>query len=345
MAMPNPQPASRKCHFHPLPLVLILGTSMLLGACQRTATEHEARFLVFGTQVNVIVRDVDEQRAEHAFAHLARDFQRMHREWHPWDPGPLSELNRDLAEGGWVRTTPQLITLIRASQDMEQRSDGHFNAAIGGLIGLWGFHTSSYPITSAPPSDQAIATWLATRPSSLDLEIDGQRVRSRNPAVSLDFGGIAKGLAARLACDRLAEFRMIDAMIDLGGDVMICGASERPWQVAISDGQGGVLTQVEVNQPLAIFTSGNQYRYLEWQQQRYPHILDPTTGMPVTQIMQVTVLSADPLLADAAATGLLVAGPNLWPSVARNMQADRVIVIDEAGRVEVSESLENLIGI
>ncbi len=310
----------------------------LLASCQRGDVEQRAEFLVFGTQVQVVVRDLSEAQAEIAFARLGRDFQRMHHEWHPWDPGPLNALNQGLADGGWVRTTPDLVTLIEASQRMERGSDGLFNAAIGALVRRWGFHTSSYPITDLPPDDTEIQALLLRQPSTLDIQIDGQRVRSTNRAVHLDFSGIAKGLAAHQACERLAEYESVDAMIDLGGDVMICGPTAKPWRVALSDGRRGVLTTVEIAERMAIFTSGNYHRYGEWEGERYAHILDPATGYPVERIMQATVMDPDPVLADAAATALVVAGPHLWQSVARNMGAEHALIIDSDGNVQATEA-------
>ncbi|MFU8832168.1 MAG: FAD:protein FMN transferase [Wenzhouxiangella sp.] len=312
---------------------------ILLASCQRADVEQRAEFLVFGTQVQVVVRDLTEVQAEIVFARLGHDFQRMHNEWHPWDPGPLNDLNQGLAEGGWVSTTPDLITLIEASQTLEQRSDGLFNAAIGALVRRWGFHTSRYPITEPPPDETEIQTLLLRQPSTLDIQIDGQRVRSTNRAVHLDFGGIAKGLAARQACERLAEYQSVDAMIDLGGDVMICGPTTKPWRVALSDGRRGVLTTVEIAERMAIFTSGNYYRYGDFNGQRHAHILDPNTGRPVGEVMQATAIDPDPLTADAAATALVVAGPLLWQSVARNMGAEHALIIDSDGNVQATEEL------
>lgn len=326
----KPETGNRK----PFLSLLLLATLILSGSgCQQQVSEHHATFAVFGTQVSATVRGVDQDRAEQAFGPLGRDFQRMHRQWHPWEPGALTELNQALPRGEWVETTPELIELIKASQAMEALSGGRFNAGVGGLIRLWGFHTSEYPITEPPPDSEAIAGLVDQGPSALEIQVDGQRVRSSNPAVQLDFGGIAKGLAARLACERLAEFSIIDAMIDLGGDVMICGARARPWRVAVADIQGRVIDTIEVTEPMAVFSSGIRHRYREWDGERYPHILDPSTGHPVDAIFQVTVVDPDPILADSGATALVVAGPDQWREVARGMGMDRVMVIDADGQV------------
>ncbi|AKS42897.1 FAD:protein FMN transferase [Wenzhouxiangella marina] len=312
--------------------------ALLLCACSAPEPAVErARFLVFGTEVEVQIRGSDPDRTAIAFAELGAEFQRMHRDWHPWAPGALTRLNAALTTGSWVADVDaDLLRLIEVSRSLEQRTGGRFNAGIGALVSLWGFHTSDYPITSPPPSAEAIRALSAKAPSLLELDIDGGRVRSPNPALQLDFSGIAKGMAGRLACERLAVLDLDDALINLGGDVVIC-APGRPWRIAISDRGEGLLEVRSLSGPLAIFTSGNDQRWGEWQGERYAHILDPSTGQPVDHVMQATVIDRDPILADAAATALVVAGPD-WKALASDLALDQVLVIDAEGQVHRAES-------
>lgn len=319
--------------------LIISGVWLALAGCQRAPETHRAEFAVFGTRIEVLLRGVNRGQAEVAFGQLGRDFQRMHTEWHPWRAGALDELNRGLQSGGWVRTTPDLAALVKASREMERRSGGHFNAAIGALVRMWGFHTSNYPINDPPPDDAAIAAWLEHKPSTLQLLTEGHRVRDPDRTAHLDFSGIAKGYAAGLACERLAEYRISEALINLGGDVMSCGPAHPPWRVGLNDPAGGVLGSVLLAGAEAVFTSGNYHRYGEWDGQRYAHILDPDTGYPVDEIVQVTVIHPDPVLADAAATALVVAGPRAWRAPAAGLDLDQVLIIDADGIRQASDAM------
>lgn len=317
-------------------LIAGLALFLVLTGCQRPPDKQSAEYFVFGTRVTVSVRDADEAAANNAFGRLGADFRRMHERWHPWEPGALTDLNRALAAGGWTRIEPDLAELLDASRRMEIRSDGHFNAAIGALVALWGFHTSDYPITEPPPSNDDIASLLERRPSMRDIEIDGDRIRSRNNAVQLDFSGIAKGLAVSHACKRLVASGMTDALVNAGGDVMICGPAAKPWRIGVRDPETpqATLDTLEIDKPLAVFTSGNYQRFGEWAGERYAHILDPATGYPVDDIMQATVIDPDAILADAAATALVVAGAGKWRDVAEAMGVKRAAVVLEDGKIE-----------
>lgn len=312
-------------------LILATVLATLATACVERP-EASAEFFVFGTLVDVQLPDAGRSEATPVFTALQQEFQRMHREWHAWEPGELVELNQALHSGQGASTTADIGELIRLSREMEVRSGGRFNAAIGGLIALWGFHTSDFPIHGPPPPAGRIRAIVEARPSARDIEFRGGRVWSSNPQVQFDFGGIAKGYAVDLACGFIRGFGQQSAIINAGGDVRTMGDNHgRPWRVAVRDPGGGVAGTVEVSGDFAVFTSGNYERFREDAEKRFPHILDPRTGWPVDGISSATVIARDGALADAAATALVVAGTGEWPQVASEMGIEAALVIDDSG--------------
>lgn len=334
-----------------LKLCLLLLTVLTASACGRAEDqqaghygsgeprfeERRSEFFVFGTVLEVVVWTDSETRAHEAFAKLGEAFRVMHRDWHAWEPGKLTDINEAFASGRAVTADPSLIELTRLSQDMELRSDGHFNAAVGALVELWGFHSSEFPIEGPPPSPQRIAARLQSRPSSMDIRIEGQVLQSSNPAVQLDFGGIAKGYAIDRACALLEENGIGDAIVNAGGDLRTMGGhGERPWRIAVRNPSGGVIAALETQGEEAVFTSGNYERFRQNAGRRYPHILDPRTGWPVEGLASVTVIAENGAFADASATALIVAGPARWLAMARSLGLEEVLVVDDAGAVQMT---------
>jgi thiamine biosynthesis lipoprotein len=329
--------------FLPGRLVALLASAVLLtaGACTATPTDHQARFFVFGTVVDVTVWSVGDGAADRAFRELGALFQALHEKWHAWEPGLLTDVNRAFAEGRPARADATIVELIRRSQDLEAATGGRFNPAIGKLIDLWGFHTSDFPVMGPPPSAADIRALVDRRPSTQDIHIDGLELSSSNPAVQLDFGGIAKGYAIDLACQALRRLGLDNAIVNAGGDLETMGRhGDRPWRIAIRDPHGGIIGRLDTRGDEAIFTSGNYERYRENGTARYPHILDPRTGWPVSELSSVTVIAREGLLADAAATALTVAGPSDWPAVAGALGLDQVLVVDEEGTVYLTPAMQ-----
>lgn len=342
--MPNPgarsEMKSTKKPGRPHIRLILPALLLLLSACQKPQPHYtETRFL-FGTLVEFKIHDVPEETARKAVAEIGADFQRMHRDWHAWKPGELSRLNAQLPDGRFHEVSLFLLPVIKQAKQLSIESDDLFNPAIGRLIALWGFHSDTLPL-GPPPPRAAIAALVAQRPRMEDVEIVGQRVRSRNPAVALDFGGFAKGVALDYAMRRLAEFGIHNAIINAGGDLNAMGQyGKRPWRVGIRDPSGrGVVASLEVTGAEAIYTSGNYERYREHAGIRYSHIIDPRTGLPVEHIVSATVIAASGARADAAATALSVAGPADWQRIARRMRLRNVLLIDEQGRIYMSRPM------
>jgi thiamine biosynthesis lipoprotein len=320
---------------------LLAGTALalLLAGCERER-QYSAELFVFGTIVELKLWGASSEQASRAFTDVQEMFQGMHRDWHAWEPGLLLEINEAFARGEAVTGSSDIVEMIRLSQRVEEQSNGCFNPAIGALVGLWGFHTSDYPITGPPPAAADIDAILAQRPSSQDIHIDGLQLRSSNPAVQLDFGGIAKGHAVDLAVEALRRLGIRNAIVNAGGDLRAFGRhGERPWRVAIRKPGGGVIGAVEVDGDEALFTSGNYERFRQDETERYAHILDPRTGWPVTDVASATVLADRGSLADAAATALIVAGLDGWEAVARSLGLSKVLVVDAAGRVYLTPEM------
>ena len=325
----------------PAPALLILACLLAAAACKPHPQVYQAQFFVFGTVLDVSIQGVDKSVANRAFRELQQDFQAMHRDWHVWQPGLLTTVNEAFADSRTAPADPAIVAMIRRSQEMERASGGRFNPAIGALVGLWGFHTSDYPIEGPPPSREAIEALVEQRPSSLDIRIDGVNLSSSNPAVQLDFGGIAKGYAVDRACAKLRSLGIEDAVVNAGGDLRAIGDhGDRPWRIGIRDpGGGGVIGSLQTGPDEAIFTSGNYERYREDATERYPHILDPRTGWPVGGLSSATVIAPEGVLADAAATALVVAGPGDWAEVARSLGLGQVLLVDDAGTVFMTPAM------
>ena len=319
----------------------MLALAVVLAACAPAKGLYQDRLYVFGTLVDVTLSAVTEQQGRAAVAELAREFEAEHVEWHAWKPGPLVELNAAIARGEAGRATPHLARLIELSQRLSRQSDGLFDPAIGGLVRLWGFHSDDPLTGKPPPSPAAIAAWVAQRPSMDDLTVEGDLVRSRNPAVQLDFGAIAKGYAVDLAVAHLRAMGIHDAIVNAGGGMTAIGRREnRPWRVGVRHPQGqGVIAALELGDHEAVHTSGNYERYNEHEGIRYGHLIDPRTGYPGREIVSATVIHSDGAVADAAATALVLAGVKDWERIARQMGVRLAMLVDDGGTVHMPPAM------
>lgn len=268
-----------------------------------------------------------------------RELEGIHRRWNAWKPGDLTALNAAFAAGRSARVEPVLAGVVRAAAALESASLGFFNPAIGGLVGAWGFHDDVLA-AGTKPTRRVVERRLAARPSLAQVEWRGGEAFSRNPALQLDLGAYAKGVAIDRCLAQLRRRGVHDALLNLGGNLAAMGQVDgRPWRIGIRDPHGPGLVATLETRGEAVVTSGSYERWRLLDGERCTHILDPQTGEPARGIVSVTVVHPSAALADAAATALLVAGPARWRRVAERMGVDQVLVVDHHGRLDATPRL------
>src|SRR6185503_2946939 len=121
------------------------------------------------------------------------------------------------------------------------------------------------------------------------------------------------GFAADEAIATLRRAGIKSALVAGAGDM---AASEPPpgkhgWRIEIApldDEPPSAARSVEIRNG-AIATSGDSFQRVEVDGKRYSHIVDPRTGIGLTDHSLVTVLAKDCTTADSLATAVSVLGP------------------------------------
>ncbi len=305
--------------------------ALLLLACSPQVSQR-ATFYVFGTTVEIILPDTDKKTADFLFGNIQTQLMDMHKRWHAWEPSELTEINSACIDQTTITITPETKTLILLAQHYEQQTLGYFNPAIGGLIGKWGF-LSDFNEDNLPstPTESDLAQAVTAKPSMYDLHIDHLMLTCNNPQVRLDFGAFAKGYASGQIMHYLQSQGVRNALINAGGDVQTLGKNhQHPWQVAVYIPGETQATQVfTLTNNESVFTSGTYARAFS---ESHHHLIDPKTGYPAETWLSVTVIHPDPVLADAAATALLIAGEAHWKEIMENLNIDAVLLVDKQGQ-------------
>jgi thiamine biosynthesis lipoprotein len=312
------------------------------------AAEYRASSYVFGTLAQITVLGDDPTALQRAAAGVFREFDRMHRDLHAWQPGELMALNEAIARGEKdIATTAEIAALIANARRFSERSGDLFNPAIGKLVALWSFQRDRPGGPVPEPSE--IARLARARPRMEDLTVLGNRVTSSNPEVRIDFGGYAKGYALDRAADILRDAGTRNALVNVGGNILALGRrGDTPWRVGLEDprgpaGEAHLLGTIELADGEAIGTSGDYRRYYVVDGKRYAHIIDPRSGYPATGVRSVTVVvSPRPgagALSDAASKPLFIAGASGWREAAEKLGITQALLVDDEGRLHVTPEL------
>ncbi len=317
-------------------LFLILAISLLI-ACRQNDI-HESSLTVDGNVTQLRFRNSSPENIDAATAHIKKILEQQRAQSHAWKPSELSRINNALAKGQVAPITADNIDLLTLSQPLYLASDGYYDPGIGSLVKRWGFYTDKFPVNSAPPTYQQISEWLTQRPSFSNIHIEQEKISSTHPDARLDFSTILKGVAAKKIRALVHE----DALISMGADVFSIGDSNsKPWPVLVKDPFGGDLAQVELRANEALFTSGNFTKFhIAPTGSRWGHILNPHTGKPAQGSAAVVVLHSNPVLADAASTALMAAGPGKFNHLVQRMQLACALMVTEENELLITTQMK-----
>ncbi|MEL7538440.1 MAG: FAD:protein FMN transferase [Pseudomonadota bacterium] len=305
---------------------------LVLAACSAPTSTHERSLHTFGTSVRIELRGLNTADASVVADQIERSLNRWNHDWYAWGDGALGSLNQTLANTTVATTSADIGALLSAAKLMRARSGGLFDPTVGELVELWQFDDLSATTDDLPESTE-LDSARANAAFTVDLENGQAIIRTERAGVQFDLGGIAKGYALAELERELRAASVPAAIVDIGGDVLVIDANANSaMTIGIVNPRGtGTLAHVVANDGEAVVTSGDYARYREIDGERYHHIIDPRTGRPGTGARAVTVIDRDPVLADAAATALMIAGSALFHETSRRMGVEFALMIDADG--------------
>ena len=267
---------------------------------------------------------------DHAFERM----QKVAKRFNAHDQAsPIYAFNQ---KGTPIRDT-EIINLVRVALEISRASEGAFDITVYPLVKLWGFYEDLPQEVAAPEKIKEILGNVGYK----HLMISDTELKSDQENIAIDLGGIAKGYVVGQGVDALKKEGISSAIIQAGGDVYALGEkNSKPWNVGIRDPRGkGLLGYLQVKDT-AVMGSGDYERYYVREGKRFHHIIDPKTGCPSTGVSGVTVIYADPAIADAWGTALSVLGPEKGLKVIETIPGLEAIVVTNEGKVFYSAGLK-----
>ena len=244
-----------------------------------------------------------------------------------------------LNASGEGSVSPETTELLVRTLELSERTGGSFRPDLYSVTSLWGFTTERYCVPSAEEREQVLREL-----ENASVSVEGNYVTLSGSL--LDMGASAKGYAAQKIVDSWRELGVRSGILSLGGNVQTLG--KKPdgslWRVGITDpvNVGETLCVLSVGET-AMVTSGGYQRYFEEDGVRYCHIMDPATAGPVeSDLLSVTVLADDGLLADCLSTALYVMGFDGAVDYWRSEGGFEMVLVDAEARVFATKGLENV---
>ena len=239
----------------------------------------------------------------------------------------LMQLSNKIGEP--VKVSPLMAELLEASFAMAEACDGAFDPTLGPLTKLW----RETRKTGRLPSEEILAATRA-RCGWKDAVWDkaAGTILLKKPGMQLDLGGIAKGFTADKMYEVMLKRGFPRTIIAAGGDLRL---GEPPpgktaWRVGLQTFNPHEPEEVVELANCAVSTSGDLHQFVEIGGKRYSHIIDPKTGLGMTEHVAVSVIAPKGVLCDGLDTAACVVGAEKAEEFAMKRGATRAIVRTES---------------
>lgn len=284
-----------------------LGTEEQSAALQRFAFEKAEMGLPFRITLFALDEASAKSAADAAFARV----EELNSVLSDYDPdSELSRLSNTAGQGKAVPVSDDLWRVLERGQAMAARTDGAFDLTIGPLVNVWRRARRKQEL----PSPELIAEMRA-RVGFRNLRLDAEKRTAELliPDMRLDAGSIGKAFAVDAALAVVRKHGITRALVGGSGDM---AAGDAPpglpgWRIEVAalDAPGAPPPQIVHLANRGIATSGDVFQRVEIEGKRYSHIVDPHTGLGLTDHSLVTVIAPDCFTANCYTTSASVLGP------------------------------------
>ncbi len=241
-----------------------------------------------------------------------------------------SELHR-LNDGAFdapFKCSPELWEVLSHARRFNEMSQGAFDITVKPLMVVWGFYRKRGELPAKAEVDEAMKT---VGMDKLVFDDSAQTVKFSVKGMGLDLGGVAKGYALDKAAERVLALGVRRGLINLGGnmrclplpppgrDAYVIGV-RNPFDTKSSLGEIKLLN-------CCVGTSGDYERYVVIDGRHYTHIMNPKTGLPVENMLSVTVVTPIGVESDGLSKSPFINGPAAAKELCERIPKTSVLVI------------------
>ena len=317
--------------------IMLLSSICFTGCTDKKATITKTDFY-FDTVVTITLYNASEKNINECFS-LCEKYEKLFSRTD--ENSEISQINQNSKNGIYTTVSDETLELIEYGIEYSRLSNGRFDITIGNLTSLWDFTEQTDKKLPKEADIQAAVSNLGFS----QIDIQGNEVLLTNPDISLDVGGIAKGYIADKLKEYLLSQNVKKGILNLGGNVLLIGTKTdgSNYNIGIQkpfDEDGLVIAVVNASDK-SIVTSGVYERYFYLEDTLYHHILDTSTGYPVSNnLLSVTIISDNSIDGDGLSTGIFSLGMQEGIKLIESLPDVEAVFVDSEQNIHLTSGLK-----
>ncbi len=302
--------------------------------------EYKKAARLMGNTFELTVVAADEQWAEQKIEMAIAEIKRIENLLTTFDENSQTNQINSQAGINAVKVDKEVFDLIQRSIKISTITDGAFDISYGSIDkSLWNFDKTMATLPD-PVAAKSMVRLINFR--NIILNERECSVKLKEKGMRIGFGGIGKGYAAEMAKALLKKQGVQSGIVNASGDLTTWGlqADNKPWTIGIANPDCAQLpfSYLDITD-MAIATSGNYEKYVKINGKKYSHTINPKTGLPVTGIKSVTIISPNAEIADALATPVTIMGHIAGLNLINQLRGVEAIIIDDNNKIYSSKNI------
>jgi thiamine biosynthesis lipoprotein len=293
-----------------------------------------------GNRFELSVIAENELWADKRIDEAVNEIRRIERLLTTFDESSQTNLINRNAGIAPVKVDREVFDLISRSKKISEITQGAFDITYGSVDKkLWNFDKL---MTALPDPQIAKQLVRLINYENIVLDEDNSAVFLKEKGMRIGFGGIGKGYAAERAKALLKQRGVESGIVNAAGDLTAWGYQPdgKPWTIGIADPNSAHHPFSYLNiTNTSIATSGNYEKYIILNGKRYSHTINPKTGLPVTGIKSVTIISPNAEIADAMATPVIIMGTEVGLNMINQIKELACIIVDDDDTIHTSKNI------
>ncbi len=256
-----------------------------------------------GTRCSVVLPDMDEMEADDLFRLIKNEIARIEGMLSRFrDDSNLSAINKNAAEKPFV-VNREMFRILKAASYYYEKTDGLFDITLRPVLQYW---------KDNPNGERTVAAEMLKKLGTHKVRLDerGKTVSFVNDSIELDLGGFGKGYALEKINDLLLRHGLDNGFVTLG-ESSILTLGRHPagdcWKI-------GIKNYMEPEKVVhtyhmrygSVSTSSNFFVDDDGKLINHRHVINPRTGVPVEELVTMSVFSQSAIVAEVMSTAFLV---------------------------------------
>lgn len=322
----------------------ILSFLILLIFCDANAQIAVKRDTVLmGSKFDITIVSADSTSAEKNINLVIDEIIRIEELISEWKPSSqVSEVNRNAGIKP-VKVDKELFDLTKRALSFSEISNGAFDISIASMDKIWKFDGS---MEKLPSQEMLLKAIEKVGYNNIELNEADRSIFLKLPGMKIGFGATGKGYAADQGRLLMQQLNVKAGIVNASGDMATWGMQpdNTPWRIGITNPANfnKSLKIIEVHKA-AITTSGDYEKYVEFNDKRYSHIINPKTGMPASGLISVTVIGENAETANGLSTSIMVLGHEKGLELLKNYPNYACLILTDKGKIKKSKNFNKIL--